>query len=284
MQFHCENRLILRVQDADRVWMVDLPVAAVDGTGSTTKVGYIHADGLGTPRAVADANGVTIWAWTFQGNPFGEVLPTSPAGYMLNLRFPGQYYDGESSAVYNIHRLLDSSTGRYLQSDPLGISAGTSTYAYVGGDPLRRIDPLGLVDDSYRPEPVIETPEMAAAYKRLQALATTAANNVDATCGLRCVLPWIRGTLIHSEFKRLVDTTCPASQYRSEVSYKSRNLVPYGTPGSSRADVVFGPVQRPIAAYDLKTGWAYITTGQANAYGENLPAGTPISVIRPDGR
>jgi RHS repeat-associated protein len=272
------------VSSRDIIWLDSLPIAAVDGTGATSIFGYIHADALGTPRAVTDANGVTIWTWAPQGNAFGEMPPASVAGYTLNLRLAGQYYDTESGSIYNVERVYDSTTGRYLQSDPIGLNAGLATYAYVDGNPLNSVDPLGLTEQNYAFEPVAPTPAMLAADKRLTRLATTAANNVDASCGLRCVLPWIRGTLIHSEFKRLVDSTCPSSQYRTEISYKDGNVVPYGTPGSSRADVVLGPLLKPVVVYDLKTGWAYITRGQGQAYGVNLPPGTPFSEIHPEGR
>jgi len=61
-------------------------------------------------------------------------------------------------------------------------------------------------------------------------------------------------------------------------------FVPYGTAGSSRADVVYGKIGSPTMVFDLKTGWAYLSWGQFQKYGKNLPAGTPVGVIRPEGR
>ncbi len=53
--------------------------------------------------------------------------------------------------LYNYFRTYDPSTGRYLESDPIGLGGGLNTYGYVGGNPVRRIDRYGLwsgVDDA----------------------------------------------------------------------------------------------------------------------------------------
>ena len=37
-----------------------------------------------------------------------------------------------ASSVYNYFRDYDPSIGRYIESDPIGLLAGTNTYLYVG--------------------------------------------------------------------------------------------------------------------------------------------------------
>ena len=70
------------------------------------------------------------------------------------LVLPGQYYDQESGLHYNNFRDYDPSIGRYITSDPVGLSGGTNTYLYVGANPIIIYDPYGLyswiefVDDS----------------------------------------------------------------------------------------------------------------------------------------
>lgn len=123
-------------------------VLGSDGNeAATSDLYYVHNDRLGTPKALTDEAGATVWSATH--DPFGEAtVNEDPDGdgiaVTFNLRFPGQYYDGETGLHYNYYRYYDPSTGRYITSDPIGLNGGLNTYAYVGGNPLSFIDPLGL--------------------------------------------------------------------------------------------------------------------------------------------
>lgn len=132
----------------DYIWMGDIPVALADvtvnGSVATSVLNYVYADGLGSPRVVANSSGTIIWSWAFKGNPFGEQQPTSSSGYTLNLRFPGQYSDSETGFSNNLNRDFDSTTARFVQSDPIGLNGGISTYLYASANPLRLTDPKGL--------------------------------------------------------------------------------------------------------------------------------------------
>jgi len=111
---------------------------------------YIQPDHLDTPRTVTDSTQKVIWQWDNQ-DPFGaNAANEDPDGdgkrFSLNLRFPGQYFDSETGLHYNYFRDYDPSTGRYVESDPLGLEQGVNTYAYVAGNPVRKADPLGLFE------------------------------------------------------------------------------------------------------------------------------------------
>jgi len=145
----------------DYIWVDGLPVAVIDnvinGSVTTSTVNYITADQLNTPRAVTNSAGTVIWAWAYKGNPFGEQAPTSSAGYVFNLRYPGQYYDAETATNYNLFRNYEPAIGRYQESDPTGLAGGINTFAYVASNPLNLVDPRGLDPSSSGTLPVPPT-------------------------------------------------------------------------------------------------------------------------------
>ncbi len=115
---------------------------------------YIYADHLNTPRVITDGTNKVVWRW--DSDPFGaDAANEDPDGdgqkFRYNLRFPGQYYDRETGLHYNYFRDYDPSTGRYVQSDPIGLKGGINTYAYAGGDPVTSADLFGLAYFAKRP-------------------------------------------------------------------------------------------------------------------------------------
>ena len=103
--------------------------------------GYYHRSHLGTPLLLTDKTNSVLWQARYAA--FGEA---TISGVVENpLRFPGQYYDQETGLHYNWFRDYDPSTGRYVESDPIGLAGGLNTYAYVAANPLVYSDPTGEV-------------------------------------------------------------------------------------------------------------------------------------------
>jgi len=131
----------------ETVWLGDLPVAVLKPNATSFDVFYIWTDNLGTPRLITDTANQSRWEWA-NTDPFGNNLPNEdPAGlgtFTYNLRFPGQYFDQETGTSYNMARDYDARIGRYIESDPLGITADLNTFAYANSSPIYFNDPMGL--------------------------------------------------------------------------------------------------------------------------------------------
>ena len=139
---------------AETVYLGTTPVAVLKQTGSAAastlqvNVGNVYADQIDTPRAITrNSDEAILWRWDAT-EAFGNSTPTeNPSGlgtYKYNQRMPGQVFDPETNNVYNFNRDYQSRTGRYIQSDPIGLTSGVNTYSYVTNEPITGVDPLGL--------------------------------------------------------------------------------------------------------------------------------------------
>ena len=110
---------------------------------------YVLQDQQFNVLAITDGSGDIIerYEYTLYGertimNADYAVLGSS--AYTMNMGFQGLFHDTETGLVYNRNRMLNITTGRFIQRDPLGYPDGMNTYAayHVMGGTL---DPMGLV-------------------------------------------------------------------------------------------------------------------------------------------
>ena len=121
--------------------------ATVEPKDSTNQkaIVYLHNNQVGQVQYAFNSDGQMIYERV--QTPFGETMGEINAyDLKMPVRFPGQYYDAETGFNQNWNRDYDSSLGKYLQPDPLGLGGGdVNIYSYVGQNPLMGFDPLGLM-------------------------------------------------------------------------------------------------------------------------------------------
>ena len=134
---------LLYEQSAQRavnyVWLAGRLVGISVNHGALQSV---HTDWLGRPELVTGTTSPTV-AWRASNTVYDRKVTLDTIGG-LNVFFPGQYYDSETNLYYNWHRYYDANSGRYIQSDPIGLTGGINSYAYTTGNPISRVDPTGF--------------------------------------------------------------------------------------------------------------------------------------------
>ncbi|MEA1675399.1 RHS repeat-associated core domain-containing protein [Nitrospirillum sp. BR 11163] len=149
------NRLVAEYDSSGNVLRRYIPGAATDETavwyeGSTTAAGrWLIPDERGSVVAVTDGGGTALAVNTYDeyGRP--------GAGNMGRFQYTGQAYLAEASVYYYKARMYLPGLGKFLETDPTGYAAGMNLYAYAGGDPINRADPMGLADGDVAQEVVV---------------------------------------------------------------------------------------------------------------------------------
>jgi RHS repeat-associated protein len=125
---------------------------------------FYHADGLGSIAALTNPSGTTVRSYTYDS--FGQIV--AETGTVTNpYTYTAREFDPETGLLYLRNRHYDPTIGRFVLEDKLNFGSVMGTplkrinkgiilhgllrtpgfqhrYLYANGNPIGRVDPLGL--------------------------------------------------------------------------------------------------------------------------------------------
>jgi RHS repeat-associated protein len=113
-------------------------------TGASAGAYYYARDHLSSIRALTDSSGAIRASYTY--DPFGRATKTG-GDVDADFGFAGMFWSNEAGLALTRFRVYDAELGRWLSRDPLvgaELKEGPNLYAYVGNEPVNRVDPSGL--------------------------------------------------------------------------------------------------------------------------------------------
>jgi RHS repeat-associated protein len=119
--------------------------------GGTDAGNYFYTrDHLGSVREVVKQDGNIQARYDYDSYGKRSVLYQNAAylggcifGYTGHITLPALVI-GQSEILLTHYRAYDPHLGRWLSADPIGEAGGMNLYGYVGGDPMKWVDVLGL--------------------------------------------------------------------------------------------------------------------------------------------
>ena len=153
---------------------------------------YATSDHLGSPRVITNASGGVVSRHDYM--PFGEELCSGVGGRTIGMGFcvgdgmrhkcTSHERDTETGLDYMKARYYQGLQGRFISADPLLASGENrrpqswNRYSYVLNNPLRLLDPTGLVDveatEEEMAKQVVKPLEDKVIEKRLTEIRSTA--------------------------------------------------------------------------------------------------------------
>lgn len=120
----------------------DQPLVWYEGTGTADRR-FLSSDERGSIISITSSSGALLGVNKY--DDFG-IPQLDTGGNNVNLgrfQYTGQAWLPEVGLYYYKARMYSPTLGRFLQPDPVGYADGLNMYAYVGNEPINRIDPSG---------------------------------------------------------------------------------------------------------------------------------------------
>ena len=147
-QFQHEDYLVYK----DPIWKTETR----KNKAELERVLFYHCDQVGTPQTLSNELGECIWE--IKQDVWGGALEIKASHNLLeqtNIRFQGQYYDGETGLHYNRYRYYEPHSARYVSKDPIGLLGGMNNSKYVR-NPNQWVDRMGLKKENSLGKAVVE--------------------------------------------------------------------------------------------------------------------------------
>jgi RHS repeat-associated protein len=113
--------------------------------GSTQSNNYPLFDGNGNVTDYINQAGVQVASYKYDA--FGNTHTSSGSlANTFNYRFSTKARDAETGLYYYGYRYYNTTTGKWINRDPIGEKGGLNIYTMVKNDPIRRVDKLGLCE------------------------------------------------------------------------------------------------------------------------------------------
>jgi RHS repeat-associated protein len=117
---------------------IDEPLARKNGSAVVT---YYLADHLGSVVEETSITGAVSVEREY--DPWGSLVSGAVSGYA----FQGREWDSEISLFFFRARYYNAAAGGWASDDPIGFAAGPNFTQFVGNNPVRYTDPLGLCEN-----------------------------------------------------------------------------------------------------------------------------------------